>query len=128
MYNIPSMETQVAALMGWRNCAFHEPLYPNKTTDPEARDFDRSVELFQAGIRAARAGDLETGEKKIASAYLLDRRCMRCYCAVLPPGDPEAQNYLLDVKLLQKLLRPGGDDAAQTILQFLLALYACGSR
>jgi hypothetical protein len=98
-------------------------LYPNKTTDPEARDFDRSVELFQAGIRAARAGDLGTGEQKIAAAYLLDRRCMRCYCAVLPPGDPEAENYMLDMKLLQKLVRPGGDDVAQDILQFLLSLY-----
>lgn len=36
---------------------------------------------------------------------------------------PDAENYILDVKLLQKLLRPGGDDAAQTILQFLLAIY-----
>jgi hypothetical protein len=119
----PSMEAQAAAVMAWRNHAYHEPLYPNKTTDPEARDFDRSVELFRAGVRAARAGDLQTGEKKIAAAYLLDRRCMRCYFAVLPRLDPEAENYILDMKLLQTLMRPGGDDAAQIILQILLSTY-----
>jgi hypothetical protein len=107
----------------WRDRTHHEPLYPNETTDPEARDFDRSVELFRAGIRAARAGDLETGEKKIAAAYLLDRRCMRCYSAVLPRVDPETENCILDLKLLQTLLRAGGDVAAQSILQILLAIY-----
>jgi tetratricopeptide (TPR) repeat protein len=93
-------------------------LYPNKTTDPEARDFDRSVELFRAGVRAARAGDLETGQKKIAAAYLLDRRI-----EVRPRlDDPEAENYIVDVKLLQTLMRPGGDDAAQSILQIVFAV------
>jgi hypothetical protein len=85
--------------MGRRNRACHEPLHPNKTADPEARDFDLSVELFQASMRAARAGDLGTGKKKIAAACLLDRRCVRCHCAVLPPRDPEAKNCMLDVKL-----------------------------
>jgi hypothetical protein len=106
-----------------RNRACHEPLHPNKTTDPEACDFDRSVELHQAGARAARAGDLGTDKKKVAAACTLDRRCMRCCCAVPPPGDLEAENCMLDVKLLQTLLRPGEADVAQPVLHVLADLH-----
>jgi hypothetical protein len=53
LHNAPSMEAEVAATMGSRNRACHEPLHPNKTTDPGARDFDLSVELFQTGMQAA---------------------------------------------------------------------------
>lgn len=112
-------------IKSWRERALHRPLYPSKTTDPEARDFDRSVELFREGVRACRAdNDLATGEKKLAGAYLLDRRCMRAYVPLMPPNDREAEDHLLDIKLLKKLMRPDGDEAAQAIIGVMFAIYS----
>lgn len=87
-------------------------------------NFDRSVEMFQAGIRAARAGDFVTGEMKIAAAYLLDRRCMRAFVPLLPPEDPMAADCLLDFKLLKKLWRPDGNKAAMAILAIVMGIYS----
>lgn len=71
------------------------PFTANKTTDPEARDFARSVELFREGITLAYANDLTAAKGKIASAFLLDVRCARALVPFLPPGEPLAKKYLM---------------------------------
>ena len=69
----PSMEARATVTVGWRDRACHEPMRPNKMMDPETHDCDRSVELLQAGVRAAQGGDLETGKRKIAATHPLDQ-------------------------------------------------------
>jgi hypothetical protein len=94
--------------------------------------------LFRDGIRAARRAQnpsLVEAAHKIAGAYLLDRRCMRGYCVILPPEqyDPEAQNYLLDRKLLLKLGQASQEDTgkgtqlATAIITIIVAMYPCAA-
>ena len=105
MQKLDGKVMDLSTIMQWRRIVLIEnPFDLKKTTDPEARDFARSVELFRHGIKVARAGDLTTGKSKIAAAFLLDGRCSRALFPIIFPGDPDAPRYLLDYELLNKLL------------------------
>ena len=51
-------------------------LYPNRTTDPEAQNWQNAVEMGIEGLLAARREDFVAAAHKIAGAFLLDRRSM----------------------------------------------------
>lgn len=113
-YSENDMSKMAYQIMNWRSKPLPHAFRNKKTTDPETRDYERSIELFREGLRAARRGDLSTGRTKIAAAYLLDYRSGRWYSPVVPPieFDPEAQDCLLDLKLFMKLagLTKGPDE------------------
>ena len=54
-----------------------------ETKDPEAAAYLEAYGLFSQGLRCGRHGDLEGAKSLIASAFLLDDRCMQVRLPVL---------------------------------------------
>jgi hypothetical protein len=96
----------------------------NKTSDPQAADFDEAKLLFAQGVACARAGDLDTGAIQISTAYLLDGRSINFVQKL--PEDIEAnqKNYVLDGVLMAAMLENESPTSFQcTILHLLLATF-----
>jgi 4-amino-4-deoxy-L-arabinose transferase-like glycosyltransferase len=72
-------------------------------------------------IRAARAGTLEMGNDKIAAAYLIDRHRVRGNSPLLPPGDLEAEHYLLS-REMKSLYRSYWTAKLRTVIILIISM------
>lgn len=72
-------------------CAPHEKL--RETSDPEAVAHLEADALFSAGIRCGRHGDLAGAKAQIASAFLLDDRCL--HVSTIPYTPSHHDLYIL---------------------------------
>jgi tetratricopeptide (TPR) repeat protein len=105
----------------WREACQHATL-SDRTSDPEAADYDEAVGLFRKGLRCARGGDLSQGSCLIATAFLLDTRAI--HIAMKLPAEQEAAGFLLDMALVEQLQRSeAGSLVSGTILRLCIATH-----
>lgn len=95
--------------------------YSDKTSDPDAKDYDEALEIFLNGVKLARGGDLDAAAPQIACAFLLHGRSIN-YALVLPTGvDASTKNSTLDYEVLTKLIEHDEHSVSSSVLRVVLA-------
>lgn len=106
----------------WGDFCKHTPV-AGRTTDPEALNKDRAVDLFRSGLRSVHSGNVEEGTSLIATANIIQPLSTPVVASL--PLDPEAKDYLLDLELLKQLANcDGGEGSPEgVVMRLFLSIY-----
>ncbi|GFH47907.1 hypothetical protein CTEN210_04383 [Chaetoceros tenuissimus] len=100
----------------------HIPLAP-KTSDPEALNFDKAVEIVLTGLRHARHGDLQTACLQIATAFLLDVRSVKFVFEMPPSVSADVELPCVDPALSRRLIEADRTGFGCAIIHIILGQY-----